>query len=141
MKYILLILIFHFTSMNAQNCEGFIQGTFEMKYEYGTVMIERMGDWQLENIDEHNVTYLTKIKKINSCKYELKCHKVLKSGSLPMPDMTRKVTTEIINVEDSNYYFKSSMTGTDMILKGVFIKKSDKISNEFKELIAKEVVN
>ena len=124
MKYILLILTFCFTSINAQNCEGFLQGTFEMKYDYSTVMIERLGNWQLEKISNYKVVYLNKIKKLDNCKYELKCYKVIESGDLPIPDTTKKVTTKITKKEGTDYYFESTMSGMEMILKGVFIKKS-----------------
>ncbi|GAA4274144.1 hypothetical protein U6A24_00605 [Aquimarina gracilis] len=140
MKYILLTLLFYYPPINAQNCEGFLQGTFEMKYEYGTVMIERMGNWQLEKSDTYGIVYLNKIRMIDDCKYELSYYKVLKLGNLPEPDMTKKAITKIINVEGSNYYFESSITGTNASIGGVFVKKSDEVSDDFKKLIAKEQV-
>ncbi|WP_438426258.1 hypothetical protein [Aquimarina macrocephali] len=115
-----------------------MQGTFEMKYQYGEVMIERFGNWQLEKIEEYGVISLNKIEKINDCKYLLSFYKSLKREKLPEPDKKTKSLTQITYIEGNKYYYESSMVGTDMILKGVFIKKSNEISDEFKKLIAEE---
>lgn len=138
MKNILFILFISCLSIKAQDCKGFMHGTFEMKYQYGEVMVERSGNWQLEKTKEYQTASLSKIEKINDCKYLLTLYKQLKLGKLPKFDKKQKILTQITYVEGNKYYYESSMVGTDMVLKGVFIKKSNEISNEFKKLIVEE---
>lgn len=138
MKNIIWLLLFAGFSINAQNCEGFKEGVFEMTDEYGTVIIEKKGIWQLEKSIDYGMIYLNKIEKINDCKYELHRYKILKPGLLPISDSTSVITTEIIEVKGNNFYFESTMAGVDFVLKNKLVKKSDEISDEFKTLILKE---
>ncbi|WP_254519244.1 hypothetical protein [Aquimarina sp. Aq78] len=84
MKYVFILFI-SCCSIKAQNCKGFMHGTFEMKYQYGEVMVERSGNWQLEKTEEYQTVSLSKIEKINDCKYLLTLYKQLKLGKLANP--------------------------------------------------------
>ncbi len=139
-RIVFLVLCVYSIAVKAQNCRGFEEGTFEMRHKYGTTIVEKSGDWQLEKSEKYGVVYLNKIEKINDCKFILRYYRVIKPGGLPEPDMTKKATTEITNVEGSSFYFKSSMIDTDVSIEGVFIKKSEQVSEEFKKLITKEKV-
>lgn len=133
------ILIFFFKlSANAQNCDGFEEGVFEVKGNFGTLIIERKDNWQLEKSLEYGLIYLNKSETIGNCKYRIIRYKILESGAVPEPDMTTTATTEIVEVSENKYYFKSSLDGTDMVMENNFTKISDEIGEEFRKIIADE---
>lgn len=137
MKYV--IIFFFIFLVKDQNCEGFKEGIFELKGDFGTLIIERKDGWQLERSVEYGLIYLNKIEPLNDCKYKLYRYKILKSGLIPKPDMTTlALTTEIVNISEHKYFFISSLEGTDMVMKNHFTKTSGEISKEFEEIIANE---
>lgn len=136
-KYILFIFIMCINA-NGQNCKDLNQGTFEMTDKYGTIIIERKGNWQLEKSIDYGIIYLNRIEKINGCKYKLHRYKILKSGLLPISDSTSVITTTITEVEGNIFYFESTMAGVDFVMKNRLVKKSNEVSDEFIKLIKME---
>ncbi len=139
MKFLLPILLFITTfSFYAQDCYGLKEGVFEMKNDYGTTIIERQGNWQLEKSIEYGVVYLNKIEKINDCKYSVSLYKVIDKGNLPDLGSSNVAVTEILKVEGSIFYFKTTLTDTGFVLEDKFVKTQDLVSKEFEEILAKE---
>lgn len=137
-KICIILFSFFITINYAQDCKGFEEGVFELKGVFGTIITERKGGWQLEKSVEYEAIYLNRTMEISECKYETRYYKVINQGVLPSPDMSVYATTEIVDVVDNEYYFKSVFSNTERVMEGEYIKISDEVSNEFKELITKE---
>lgn len=138
MKILLFVLMFFTITVNAQECTSFNEGVFEQKGGFGTITMERKGDWQMEKSIEYGIVYLNKIEKISDCKFITRHYKIIKEGVLPKPDMTVFAITDIIEVIGNDFLFKSTFSGTETTMEGKYVKISDDISEEFKSLIATE---
>lgn len=136
-KIIIFLLIILSCTANAQDCEDFTQGTFEFQSQFGTSIIERKNGWQLEKSIDYGMVYLLKIEKIDECKYKLHRYKIIKKGIIPPSNIT-SVTTEITQIKDDFFYFKTTTESSDMVLEGKLEKKSNEVSEEFKDIITRE---
>lgn len=136
MKKFFLFLLVTF-SCSAQDCKDFTQGTFEFQNKFGTSIIERKNGWQLEKSVDYGMIYLLKIEKIDECKYKLHRYEIIKKGIVP-PSNIISVTTEITQIKDDFFYFKTTTESSDMVLEGKLEKKSNEVSEEFKDIITRE---
>lgn len=136
--YIYIIFCLFNLPAIAQDCKSFEQGTFELKGDFGTLIIERKGNWQLEKSIEYKMVYLNSIESVDNCKFIIRYHKVIIKGIVPEPDMSTSTMVEILKTEGEFFYFKGTLIGTEMHMEGYYKKLSDEISDEFKEIIAKE---
>lgn len=138
MKKLLYSFILYSLVANAQDCKEFEEGIFESKNTFGTIIIERKGDWQLERSVEYGAVYLNKTKAISECKYEIRYYKVINRGVLPSPDVSVYAITEIVDIIDNKFYLKSIFSNTKSSMEDKYTKVSDEISDDFKKLIANE---
>jgi hypothetical protein len=138
MKITLFILMLFTISVEAQNCINFNEGTFEQKGDFGTIRMERKGEWQLEKSVEYGIVYLNKIEKISECEFITRHFKIIEKGVLPKPDVRVFATTDIVEVIGNEFIFKSTFSGTETTMEGKYVKVSDDISKEFKSLIDNE---
>lgn len=140
MKKIILILSLFFSAvtLHSQDCKDFKEGIFQNDTEYGQFIMERKDNFQLEKSTEYGIIYLNKIEKISDCEYVIKRYKVINNGVLPKPNMDDTITTNIYKVENKTFYYRFYLIGTNIPLEGKFIKISDSISDEFKNILAKE---
>ncbi|WP_396187171.1 hypothetical protein [Flavobacterium sp.] len=122
----------------AQNCKEFQIGIYTNENPFGKMIIEREGDFQLEKTVDNSTIYLQKIEKISECEYRLKRYKVISLGRLPEPNMKELVSVKITNVNGDNFEYKAQLVGTELTIKGNFIKISQDISDEFKKIIENE---
>lgn len=137
-KALLIFLISFISEMNSQTCKGLQEGVFQNHTEFGQFIMERKGDFQLEKSIEYGIVYLNKIEKINDCEYFVRRYKIIKEGILPAPNMNDSVKVDIYNAENNTYYYSFKLIGTEISIKGKFIKISDDISDDFKDLILNE---
>lgn len=130
MKYwmITLTLILS-TGVFAQDldCKKFKYGTFEMKIQgpdnrYFT--IKRKGKTQTELESNTNLKVKFKVNWIDQCTYTLIYEKTLKEGNGEKIPFSKDniVTVKIIETYTHSYLQKTSMTGSDIILKTKIFK-------------------
>lgn len=137
----ILLVYIHLLLINAsytQNCEGFKTGTYISENTFGSMIIERKDDFQLERTKDNSTVYFQKTEKISGCEYIVKRYKIIQLGNLPMPDMKEKVKVKIINVEGDNFQYNAELIDTELSIDGVLVKISDDVSDEFKKLIYQE---
>lgn len=132
-----MVCLFNLSAI-AQDCKDFEQGTFELKGDFGILIIERKGDWQLERSIEYKMVYLNRIEPIDNCKFIIRYHKIIEKGMVPQSDMSTSTMVEIVKIEGELFYFKGTLIGTEMSMEGYYKKLSNEISDEFKEIIEKE---
>lgn len=136
MKVLLIFLnLLVFDLIYAQNCVGFKEGTFISENTFGTMFIERKGNFQLERTKDNSTIYLQKIEKISDCDYVLKRYKIILIGNLPEPNMNEGILVKITSSDGNNFQYNANLIGTELSIKGTFIKTSDEISEEFKRII------
>ena len=121
----------------SQNCRSLTEGVFEINTEMGTTIIERFGEWQLEKNIDYDVIYLNKIDKINSCEFIINLYRIINKGTLPDLGSSNAAHIRITEVKKDTFYFKTTLLESGFIFYNKFIKKSDKISSEFKNIINK----
>jgi hypothetical protein len=102
------------------------------------MFIERKGNLQLEVSKDFGAVYLQKVEPISECEYILKRYKVILLGDLPQPNMDEIMNIQIYNVEGNTLYYHVQIAGSEIKLEGKFVKISNEISKEFKEIIAAE---
>lgn len=73
MKVLLIFVnLFLVNLIYAQNCVGFKEGTYISENAFGSMIIERKDNFQLERTKDNSTIYLQKIEKISDCDYVLK---------------------------------------------------------------------
>lgn len=140
----IIIFLSLFLSMKftySQECNDFKVGIFKSNSEYGTVIIERKGIFQLERALNFAAVYLQKIEVINECEYIVSRYKIISLGKLPEPDMNDKARVEITNIEDNVFYIKAELLETPLVINDKYTKVSNEISDEFKKILLNEEVN
>lgn len=120
------------------DCANLSSGTFEISNAFGTIVVEKSNNFQLESSKDFKLIYLEKIDQISDCEYLLKKYKIIDTGGLPTPNMNDIVKIKIYKVEGNSFFYHSQLVGNEFIMDGVLVKTSDYISNEFKEILAQE---
>ena len=137
-KGLVFLNIFFLNFLYSQDCSQFQEGVFNIDIGFGNFSMERKRNFQLEKSKDFGTVYLQKIEPISECEYILKRYKILFFGDLPMPKMSEIIKIKIYKIEGNNFFFHSEMLGTKQSLDGKFVKVSDEISQEFKEILEKE---
>ena len=122
----------------SQNCKEFDEGIFEGNAAGNKYTIERHENFQLERMDSFGVLYLYKIEKISECEYFIKLDKVLSIGDLPAPNVDQVIKVKITIAENEKFYYEANLVGTEISLKGNYVKKSAFISDDFKKILENE---
>ena len=122
----------------SQKCDDLNEGVFEGHFGGFKFDMEKHGNFQLERMAEFGVIYLNKTEKISECENLLKRYKVVEKGQLPEPDRHEVMKVVVYKIEDGKLFYKINFVGTDVTLDGYFIKKSNKISEDFKKILEKE---
>lgn len=132
-----LILLFSQTFSYSQQCSEFEEGIFDGDYMGIKYVVEKHGNFQLEYVPEMGIKYLHKFEKTSECEYVVKRYKIIEKGNFPEPNMkdVMKVTSK---VENGKIYYKANLVGTEIVLEGFYIKRSNEISEYFKNMLAKE---
>jgi len=111
--YLILILM-SFQSCNGQlKCSDLKNGTFELKSETGTTIIERKGNTQIEKNDGLN--YYSDVEWITDCKYELKNHRN-HNGELEKEELNSIYTVEILKITKDSVKIKTTSNYSDQSL-------------------------
>jgi hypothetical protein len=137
-KIILLILLVYLSFSDfarSQNCEGFEVGTFEIKGDYGTIIVERYGEWQLEKSIEYNIMYLNRVEKISNCEFTLIRHKVIKEGIISIPKISDTAKIKILEVKKDEYFFELKFKNSEIRF-DKYKKLSNDISDFFKNILS-----
>lgn len=136
MKVLLIFVnLFLVNLIYAQNCVGFKEGTYISENAFGSMIIERKDNFQLERTKDNSTIYLQKIEKISDCDYVLKRYKIILIGNLPEPNMEEQIRVKIINSGENNFEYNAKLIGTELSINGTFVKTSDEVSDEFKRII------
>lgn len=125
-------------SLYSQKCTDFNEGTFDAYFDGFKYEVEKHGNFQFEKMVEFGVVYLYKTEKISECVNLLKRYKTLEVGQLGQPNMKDVIEVTINKIEDGKLFYNAHLVGTEIILDGYFIKKSDEISDDFKKILEKE---
>ena len=88
-------------------------GTFELKSETGTTIIERNGKTQIEK--SNGLNYYSDIEWINDCTYILKNHKD-HNGELEKDEINNIYKMEIIGIEKDSIKIRTSSNYSDQIV-------------------------
>ena len=132
----LLFFTLPLISYAQMNCSELSKGIFEIKTEYGNILVERFNNFQLEKFVEFGILYLYKIEKVNECDYILKIQKIISKGDLLEPSLNQNIEVNIYNVTDNVFYYHSLEKSSQIKTDGKMEKKSDTISDEFKKILS-----
>lgn len=139
--YILLVLILFGGKNIAQNCEDLEKGTFEYNSNGIKVQAEFTKGWQLEKNQLYGVVFLNRLYKIEDCKYRIDTYKLIQNDLGMEPNLNSSAELTILKIIDNKYYYEFKIKESGQMTKGIYIKVSDEISDEFKEIIKKEKRN
>ena len=134
---IALIILFVIPSIGfAQiDCSKLLTGSFEIKTDFGNVLVQRFKGFQLEKFIEYGVIYLYKIEQIDNCEYILKIQKVISKGDFPSPDINQSILVKVYERTENAYYYQSTESSTQIKMDGIIEKKSNSVSDEFKDML------
>ncbi len=132
---LITLLIIPFIGYTQTDCSKLSTGTFEIKTDYGNILVERSNGFQLEKFVEYGVIYLYKIEQINDCEYVLKIQKIINKGDFPKPDMNESIEVKVYDRVENVYYYHSTASLAQTKLDGKMEKKSDSVSDEFKNIL------
>jgi len=132
-----VILILSISGYAQTDCSSFTNGTYKIETPFGDILVERLENFQLESSKDFGSVYLEKIESVSECEYYVRRYKILTLGDLPMPNMNEVMKTEIYKVEGNAYFYESQMVGAEIKMKGILLKISDEVSENFKEIIKK----
>jgi len=111
--YLILILL-SFQSCSGQlKCSDLKNGTFELKSETGTTIIERKGNTQIET--NEGLNYYSDVEWITNCKYELKNHRN-HNGELEKEELNSIYTVEILEITKDSVKIKTTSNFSDQSL-------------------------
>lgn len=117
------------------DCSNFSYGTFEIKTDYGNILVERSNGFQLEKFVDYGVKYLYKIEQIDDCEYVLKIQKIISKGEFPEPDKNQSIKVEVYDFVEYVYYYHSTESLTQTKMDGKMEKKSNSVSDEFNKIL------
>jgi hypothetical protein len=116
------ILIFPFVLLNViacspkMTCQSLHVGTFKnISKKYGTTIITRTEDFQVEENSDMGYKLTYDIKWISDCSYELRLKEVIKGDPSLMNERKYVVTVRIMQIKGNSYISESSSTYSDKI--------------------------
>lgn len=132
-----LIIIFIIPSIGFTqiDCSKLSNGTFEIKTDFGNIMVQKFDGYQLEKFIKYDVSYLYKIEQINECEYFLKIQKIISKGDFPAPDINQKIEVKVYKSIENVYYYHSTESLTQIKMDGIMEKKTNSVSDEFKNML------
>jgi hypothetical protein len=108
--YLILSLLFFQSCSGQIKCSDLKNGTFELKSETGTTIIERKENTQIEKFNGLN--YYSDVEWLTDCKYELKNHRN-HNGELDNEELNSIYTVEIMEITTDSVRIKTTSNYSD----------------------------